>query len=194
MENEEVDADQLFEGRNYRAARDRYRSAAMRAVPSATLFYNMHLALELDELEFLESISAQYPSDLECQLAYVTALIEQRGAARAINHCNDLLDHSGYSILEITKIRFLRLRANLLLLSSPDMIIDDITAAWITTEELPDQTAVKRAFLVEIAKIATPKMTSMLDNLVRDIRLPELVRCVVAAKLTELQAIAEIGG
>jgi hypothetical protein len=191
MEMSSSDADRLFDEQEYAAARELYRAEALRRVPAGKLFYTMHLAHELDELQFLEQISRRYSDQVECQLAYITCLIEQRAAARAVDECNNLLGIAIQTPHEIT-IRFLRVRAALLNPKWSGTLSDDLLNIWELAQLLPQPTSSRRTLLTEIVKISTSAFIPALRDIVEDQAMPTQMTRVVRAKLTELEGLSDV--
>lgn len=188
-------ADQLLEENDFAAARDLYREAALLELPDQRLLGNLAVAEAEEQLQFTHTLHEKHQV-LLTKRGVIGELFARKRYDSVLHECTNLLTQGNLSAVDELFIRHRRFSAAARTVYFPrnvpaTVLSEDFWFLWSPFKPSLTERS-HQIVLAELAQVNSAGLVPVLQTLAADDRLPPPVQQFLAAKVHELQLLAQL--
>ncbi|NTX16923.1 hypothetical protein HUA76_39735 [Myxococcus sp. CA056] len=183
-----LEAEKKFEEGDYRGARDAYRASFMEEPPVSRGFGTLEIAEDWEMFRFRSELFEKYPHSSEVKSALAHAYLRVRQPQQAVDLLGGLIEVE----VELTRrvpLLLVRFRAALAA-RQYDVAAVDFVELWMAGARVPAAKRFRKGMLKEVSGLVDGRAESLLGILEGQLSGESLLMAYVAAKRSELRAIA----
>ncbi len=185
----------FLEENDFAAARDLYREAAMLDLPSQRVLINLSVAEAEERLQFRRTLYEKHNS-LIAKMSVIGELFARKLYDHVLHECTNLLTQGNLSPVDELFIRHRRFSAAAHTVYFPrnvpaTVLSEDFWFLWSPFKPSLTERS-HQIVLGELAQVNSASLVPVLQTLAADERLPQPVQQFLAAKVHELQLLAQL--